>query len=188
MDKIWIWIIIFSIIIGLANGQVQEMTSCLFDSATSTIETCLHVFGIMSLWAGIMKIAELSGFVNKLQLLVRPFMKLLYSDVKKDSPALSSMAMNMAANLIGLGNIATPLGIKAMEQLQAENKNKKKLSRAMMTFIILNTASIELIPTTVVALRSSYGSTNPVSIVGPVLIASFISAISGVILVRCLCK
>ena len=188
MSKIWIWIILFSLIIGLANGNVQEMTSCLFDSATSTIETCMTVFGIMSLWAGIMKIAEISGFIDKLQILVRPFMKLIYPELSSKSPALSLMAMNMTANLIGIGNIATPLGIKAMEHLQKENPNKQKLSKTMMTFLILNTASIELIPTTVVALRATYGSQNPVEVVMPVLIASFVSAISGIILVRCLCK
>ncbi len=188
MSKIWIWIILFSIAIGLANGNVQEMTSCLFESATNTIETCLTVFGIMSLWSGIMKIAEVSGFIDKLQILVRPFMKLIFPELSPKSPALSLMAMNMTANLIGIGNIATPLGIKAMEYLQRDNPNKKKLSKTMMTFLILNTASIELIPTTVVALRASYGSQNPVEVVVPVLIASFISAIGGIILVRCLCK
>ena len=188
MNKIWIWIILFSTIIGIANGKAQEMTTCLFDSASNTVETCLNVFGIMSLWAGIMKIAELSGFVDKLQILVRPFMKILFPEVSKNSNALSLMAMNMTSNLIGIGNIATPLGINAIKELQAENPNKKKFSRPMMTFIILNTSSIELIPSTVLALRTAYGSASPAEIVFPVLIASFISAIAGVILVRCLCK
>ena len=188
MNKIWIWIILFSTIIGIANGKAQEMTTCLFDSASNTVETCLNVFGIMSLWAGIMKIAELSGFVDKLQILVRPFMKILFPEVSKSSPALPLIAMNMTANLIGIGNIATPLGIKAMQEMQKENQNKKKLSRPMMTFIVLNTASIELIPSTVLALRTTYGSQNPAEIVFPVLIASFVSAISGIVLVRCLCK
>ena len=188
MNKIWIWIIIFSTAIGIINGKSQEMTSCLFSSASSTVETCINVFGIMSLWAGIMKIAELSGFVNKLQILVRPFMKIVFPEVQKDSPALSLMAMNMTANLIGIGNIATPLGIKAIKELQKENLDKTKLSKPMMTFIILNTASIELIPSTVLALRTTYGSESPAEIVLPVLIASFVSAIAGVVLVRCLCK
>lgn len=188
MNKIWIWIIIFSVVVGILNGESQAMTSCLFDSASSTVETCINVFGVMSLWAGIMKLAELSGFINKLQILVRPFMKILFPEVSKNSPALSLIAMNMTANLIGIGNIATPLGIKAMKELQDENPNKKKLSKPMMTFIILNTASIELIPSTVLALRTAFGSENPAEIVFPVLIASFVSAIAGVVLVRCLCK
>ncbi len=188
MNKIWIWIIIFSVIIGIINGESQAMTSCLFDSASSTVETCINVFGVMSLWAGIMKIAELSGFINKLQILVRPFMKILFPEVSKTSPALPLIAMNMTANLIGIGNIATPLGIKAMQDMQKENPNKKRLSRPMMTFIILNTASIELIPSTVLALRTTYSSENPAEIVFPVLIASFVSAIAGIVLVRCLCK
>lgn len=188
MNKIWIWIILFSVVIGIINGESQAMTACLFDSASSTVETCINVFGVMSLWAGIMKIAELSGFINKLQVLVRPFMKIIFPEVSRSSPALSLIAMNMTANLIGIGNIATPLGIKAMKELQEENTSKKKLSKPMMTFIILNTASIELIPSTVLALRTTYGSQNPAEIVFPVLIASFVSAIAGIVLVRCLCK
>lgn len=188
MNKFWLWIILISIAIGIANGNVNELTTCLFDSASSAVETCLNVFAIISLWSGIMKIAEKSGFINTLQKTIQPFMKIIFPEVQKNSPAISTMAMNIAANLIGVGNVATPLGIKAMEELQVENKNKNKLSKTMSAFLILNTASIQLIPSTVIAMRTGLGSENPTAIVFPIFVASFVSAIIGLLIVNLICK
>lgn len=184
MNKIWGWIIIISISVGLFTGKVELMTTCVFDSAKSTIETCLNIFGIIAIWSGLMKIAEQAGLIEKLQDFVYPLVKLLFPGISVNSIATSNIAMNIGANIIGLGNVATPLGIKAMEELQKENSNKKRLSKSMMTFLVLNMASIQLIPTTVIALRTTYESENPVKIVVPILIASCVSAIAGVVIVK----
>ncbi|MBQ9279598.1 MAG: nucleoside recognition protein [Clostridia bacterium] len=174
----------FSIIVGVFSGKIQEMTTCIFDSSKSAIETCISVFGIICLWSGFMNIAEKSGLLRKAEKIAYPMIKILFPELNRKSPAVGSIAMNMTANMIGLGNIATPMGIRAMEELQKENKNKSKLSKSMMTLLVLNMSSIQLIPTTVIALRASYGSENPAEIVLPVLIASFTAVISGIILVR----
>lgn len=184
MNKIWGYIIIISVIVGVFTGKVELLTTCVFDSAKSTIETCLNIFGIIAIWSGLMKIAEQTGLIEKMQRLVYPLVRILFPEVPKNSRATSNIAMNIGANIIGLGNVATPLGIKAMEELQKENKNKKRLSKSMMMFLVLNMASIQLIPTTVIALRTTYGSENPVRIVVPVLIASFVSAFVGVMIVK----
>lgn len=184
MNKIWGYIIIISVIVGLFSGKVQLLTTCVFDSAKSTIDTCLNIFGIIAIWSGLMKIAEQTGLIEKMQSLVYPLVRVLFPEIPKNSSATSNIAMNMGANIIGLGNVATPLGIKAMEELQKENKNKKRLSKSMMMFLVLNMASIQLIPTTVIALRTTYGSENPVQIVVPVLIASFVAALVGVMIVK----
>lgn len=184
MNKIWSWLMIVSIIVGILYGNVQEMTNVLFESAKGTITTCMNIFGIISLWSGIMSIAEESGVIEKSKRFVYPLIRILFPELKKDSKAISSIAMNMTANIIGLGNVATPFGIKAMEELQEENKKKDTLSKSMLMLLMLNMSSIQLIPTTVIALRTSYGSKNPVEIVIPIIISSFISIIVGIILVK----
>ncbi len=184
MNRIWPWILTISLVVGIFNGKVQEMTTGLFDSSKSAIETCINIFGIISLWCGLMKIAEKTGIINKAQKIIFPIIHFLFPYLKKDSKAVGDIAMNMTANIIGLGNVATPIGIKAMEELQKENKEKTKLSKEMMMLLVLNMSSIQLIPTTVIALRASYGSANPTEIVLPVILASFVAVIIGVIIVK----
>lgn len=135
-----------------------------------------------------MKIAEKSGLIEKSQKLAYPFMKFLFPELPKGHKAIGSIAMNITANVIGLGNVATPIGIKAMEELQEINKDKTKLSKSMMMLLVLNMSSIQLIPTTVVALRGTYGSENPAEIVIPVIVASFVAVIVGVILAKLFCR
>lgn len=184
MNKIWGHIIAISIIIGIITGKIDLITTCIFDSGKATIETCINILGIIAIWSGLMKIAEKTGLLLKLQKIVYPLVHAIFPNIHKNSKAISSIAMNVGANIIGLGNVATPLGIKAMGELQEENPNKNRLSKSMMTLLVLNMASIQLIPTTVIALRSSYGSENPVQIVMPTLIGSLISATIGVLIVR----
>lgn len=184
MNKVWPWIMLISLCVGIINGRVQEMTSCIFDSSKQVIETAMTIFGIISLWSGLMKIAEKTGVIEKAKVIVYPFIKILFPELKRESNAVSSIAMNMTANMIGLGNVATPLGIRAMEELQEENKNKNRLSKPMMMLLVLNMSSIQIIPTTVIALRSTYGSQNPTEIVLPVIISSFVAVICGVLIVK----
>lgn len=184
MNKIWPYIMIISLSIGVWLGKVEELTTCLFDSAKVAIDTCINIFGIICLWNGLMKIAENSGLIEKMKKISYPLIKILFPELKIESPAVGDIAMNMSANIIGLGNIATPIGLKAMEELQKENNKKDKLSKSMMMFLVLNMSSIQIIPTTVIALRASYGSQNPAEIVLPVLIASLISVAVGIIVVK----
>lgn len=184
MNVMWGYLMLVSLVIGVINGKTADMTTTILESAETSIETCLKIFGTIAVWSGIMKIAEKSGVIEKLQTMSYPLVKILFPELKKDSKAVNNIALNMTANIIGLGNIATPVGIKAMKELQKENKEKYRLSKSMVMLIVLNMASIQLIPTTVIGLRISYGSKKPAEIVMPVLLASLISAAVGMLIVK----
>ena len=184
MNSIWGYLMLFSISIGILNGKTAELTSAILESAESTIDSCLKIFGTIAIWSGIMKIAEKSGLMNSLKSVTYPLVKVLFPELKKESDAINNIALNMTANIIGLGNMATPLGIKAMQELKKESRNEDKLSKSMVMFLVLNMASIQLIPTTIIGLRMSYGSENPTEVVIPVLVASLISAFLGVVIVK----
>lgn len=142
----------------------------------------------MCLWSGIMKIVQKTTLVTKLTSFLKPIMKLLFPDLKKEDNAYKEISMNMVANILGLGNAATPLGLKAMKTMQEDNPKKDTLTNSMAMFIIINTASIQLIPTTVIAIRSSLGSQNPTSIIIPVWIATICAAIAGIVSAKILMK
>lgn len=184
MNAIWGYLMLFSLVVGILNGKTAELTSAILESAETTIESCLKIFGTVAIWSGIMKIAEKSGLMNRLQYMSYPLVKLLFPELKRESKAVNNIALNMTANIIGLGNMATPVGIKAMQELKKESKSKDKLSKSMVMFLVLNMASIQLIPTTVIGLRMSYGSQNAAEIVMPVLVASLVSAALGVLVVK----
>lgn len=184
MNKIWVFMIIFSIIIGIANGKSPEMVNAIIESAKTATENSINIIGMICFWAGIMKIAEDTGIIVKLSKLVNPILKILFPNLKNNGKAKGYIALNMTANILGLGNIATPLGLNAMKQMQEENPDKEKMTKEMMMLIVINTASIQLIPTSIIAIRAAHNSENPVIIVVPILIASFISVIIGIILVK----
>lgn len=188
MNKIWSGMIIISITLSICSGNLQELISSLMTSTQSTIETVLDMLGMICMWSGFMKIAENTGIVKSISKKVTPLVTFLFPELPKDNEAMGHIAMNMTANILGLGNIATPLGLKAMEKLEMYNENKKRLSNSMMMFIILNTASIQIIPTSVIALRSTYNSVNPADVVLPIIIASFGSVVAGIILVKISCR
>lgn len=188
MNKIWAGMIIISIILSIFTGKLQELITTLINSTQSALETALDMLGMMCMWSGFMKIAENTGIVKTLSNKVTPLVKFLFPELPKDNEATGHIAMNMTANILGLGNVATPMGIKAMEKLEKYNDDKKRLSNSMMMFIILNTASIQLIPTSVIALRATYNSKNPADVVLPIIIASFGSVIAGIILVKVSCR
>ena len=188
MNKIWTTMILISIAIGIIKGMASDMVNVIFDSAKTATENSLNIIGMICLWSGIMKVAEECNVVGKLSKCINPIINLLYPKLKNSKEAKGNIAMNMTANFLGLGNVATPLGIKAMEKLQEENENKDELSDDMMMLIVVNTASIQLIPTSIIALRVAQGSKNPVIIVVPILIASLISVLTGIILVKMKCR
>lgn len=188
MNKIWAWMIIIAIILSIFSGNIQELITSLMNSTQSALETVLDMLGMICMWSGFMKIAEKSGVVKRISEKVTPIVKLLFPDIPKDNEASGHIAMNLTANILGLGNVATPMGLKAMENLEKYNDDKSRLSNSMMMFIILNTASIQLIPTSVIALRSTYNSNNPADVVLPIIIASFGAVLIGIILVKISCR
>ncbi len=177
MNVIWILLLAISIVFAACTGRLDALTRALFDGARAAVEISLFLLGIVSLWMGITKILEDSGLIHRISHLFKPLVTRLFKTVPADHPAISSITLNMLANFFGLGNAATPLGIKAMQDLQTLNTNKDTITREMMLFIVLNTASVQLIPFTVVGFMSEFGSKNPSAIVLPTIVATLISAL-----------
>lgn len=188
LNKIWPFFIIISFIYALLNLKIPELNESIFNSCSQTVEMILSFLGIMCMWNGIMQIIKETTLINKIKRILRPFMKFLFPKLNTKSKAYEEMTMNIVANLLGLGNAATPLGLKAMQALQEENPDKEKLSDTMIMFLVLNTASIQIIPTTIIAIRSSLGSSNPAKIIIPVWISTIVAASAGIITVKLLSK
>jgi spore maturation protein A len=177
MNVIWIILIAVSVITAAFTGRLEELTRAIFDGAKTAVEISLYLLGIVSLWLGITKIIEDSGLIHRISHLFRPLITRLFKTIPDDHPAISSITLNMLANFFGLGNAATPLGIKAMQDLQTLNGEKDALSFEMMLFIVLNTASVQLLPFTVVGILSSFGAVNASGIVLPTICSTVISAV-----------
>lgn len=188
INYIWLALIVVGILTAMFKGQTQVVTDAAINSANTAVELAIGLIGIMTLWLGLMKLAEASGIVNAIGRFLKPIMKRLFPEVPEDHPAMGSMVMNMAANLLGLGNAATPLGIKAMKELQELNEDKETASNAMCMFLAINTASITLVATSVIGFREAAGSANPAEIIGPTIIASFIGATVAIITAKLLEK
>lgn len=188
LNIIWPIFIIISFVYGIFSGNVENINNAIFESASDAVELTITFFGTVCLWNGIMQIAIKTTFVQKLTKLLSPMIKFLFPDIKKEEEAYEEISMNMIANFLGLGNAATPLGLKAMKSMQKNNVQKDTLSNSMAMFIIVNTASMQLIPTTVIAIRSSLDSSNPTGIIIPVWIATICAAIAGVIAAKILMK
>ena len=180
MNTIWVLLIAISVIFSGINGKLDEFTKSIFDGAKSAVEVSLFLLGIVALWLGITKIIEDSGLIHRLSNLFRLFISRLFKNIPQDHPAITSITLNLLANLFGLGNAATPLGIKAMQDLQSLNKDVETVTFEMMLFIVINTASIQLIPFTVIGILSDFGSKNPSAVVFPTLLATILSAVFAV--------
>ncbi len=180
LNFIWGGMVVISFIVAIFTGKISDLTASALSGAASGIETCIGLLGTMCLWTGLAKIAENSGLNQIFAKLLRPFTKRLFPKLKKDSAALKAIVLNMVANLLGMGNAATPLGLCAMRELDKENKHRATASNEMCTFAVLNTASIQLIPSTVISLRQMFGSPNPSEIVFPVWICSSLAVIAGI--------
>ena len=184
LNFIWPVFIIISYIYSVFSGHIDDINNSIFDSCKSAVELTITFFGTITLWCGIMKISRDSSLSQKLAKLLSPIIRFLFPDIKKDSSTYNEISLNIVANLLGLGNAATPLGLKAMSSLQEQNPNKNTLSNSMAMLILLNTASLQLIPTTVIAIRSSLNSANPTSIIVPVWLSTICAAIAGVSAVK----
>jgi spore maturation protein A len=182
----YIWVVMTLIGLGFAmvNGTMAEVNEAIFTGAKEAVALCIGLVSILVFWLGMMRIAEDSGLLSKLSSLFRPLVSKLFPEVPSNHPAMGYILSNMIANMFGLGNAATPLGIKAMEELKELNGGKKETSRSMITFLAINTASITLIPTTVIAIRMNYNSANPTDIVGPTLVATAVSAVAAIFIDR----
>ena len=188
LNILWPVFIILSFVYGLISGKVNEINNGIFKSLTDAVELTITFLGTICLWNGLMEIVKKTTLINKLTKILKPLINILFPELKENQKAKEEIAMNLIANILGLGNAATPLGLKAMKTMQKENKKKDTLSNSMMMFIVLNTASLQLIPTNVIAIRSSLNSDNPTNIILPVWIATIIAAMVGIIFTRILIK
>ena len=188
LNIIWPLFIIISFIYAIFTGKIADVSNGIFESAESAVSLTVTFFGTICLWNGIMQIAKKTSLMKKLTKLFSPLISFLFPELRKNSKAYEEISLNMVANLLGLGNASTPLGLKAMETLQKENDKKDTLSNYMAMFIVLNTASLQLIPTNVIAIRSSLGSTAPSNIIIPVWIATLVAAIVAIVSTKILMK
>lgn len=180
LNIIWLALIVISLIVAAVQGNVPAVGQQAVAMAKKAVDISLGLIGIMALWLGIMKIAEEAGLIKLLARLIKPITRRLFPEVPPEHGAMGAMLMNIAANWLGLGNAATPLGIKAMEELQSLNKSKDTATNAMVVFLTLNTASITLIPATMIAVRVSAGSNDPFGIIGTTIFASATATVVGV--------
>ena len=188
LNIIWPVFIIISIIYSIITGKVTEVNNAVFESANETVKLTITFFGTICLWNGIIHIASKTTMIEKLTNKLSPIIKFLFPDLKKEKEVQKEISMNIVANMLGLGNAATPLGLKAMKSMQKLNDNKERLSNAMAMFIVLNTASLQIIPTTVIAIRNSLGSQNASGIIIPVWISTVIAALTVVFVTKLFIK
>ena len=188
LNLVWPIFIIISFSYAIFSGNLQNLNSSIFDSVESAVNLSITMLGTMCLWSGIINVAANTKIMKGMNKLLKLIVKFLFPEIRENKKAQNEISMNMVANILGLGNAATPLGLKAMETLQEENKNKQELSNSMIMLIVINTASIQIIPTTIIAIRSSLGAENPTSIIVPVWIATICAAIVGVTVTKLLIR
>lgn len=188
INFIWAGMILVGIVVAIFTGNIEAVTESAMSSAQTAVDISLGLVGIMTLWLGIMKIAEDSGFVEALARGLKPIMIRLFPDVPAEHPAMGAIIMNIAANMLGLGNAATPFGIKAMQELQTLNDTNDTATNAMVTFLAINTSAVTLIPVNTIAILNSAGATDATSIIGPTLVATTISTIVAVFIAKMFSK
>jgi spore maturation protein A len=180
LNYIWLGLIIVAVVLGGINGKIENVTKAAIDAAGNSVTIAIGLIGVMSLWLGIMKIAEESGLMSLLARAISPLLRRIFPEVPPDHPAMGSMMMNIAANMLGLSNAATPLGLKAMEDLEKLNKVPGVATNSMCLFLTINTAGIQLIPASMISLMASAGSKDPTAIIGTAFASSFIALVSGI--------
>lgn len=187
LNFIWLGLILLAVFLGGLNGTLGEIAPAAFEAAKNAVMTlALPLAGLMALWLGMMRLAEKAGLISVLARMLRPVLTRLFPDVPATHPAMGSMLMNMAANMLGLSNAATPLGLRAMQDLEKINPHPGTASNAMCTFLAINTSSVQLIPATAVAILATAGSTQPTAIIGTAFVATLCSTIAGLVAVKSL--
>ncbi len=188
LNILWPFFIIISIIYAIFSGNLESLNSSIFNSTESAVSLTLTLIGMTCLWSGIMEIASQTNIIKYISKILKPVVKKLFPDINSESKSFDNIIMNIIANILGLGNAATPLGLKAMKELQKENDDKETLSDNMMILIVLNTASLQIIPTTVISIRSSLGSNNPTQIIFPVWLSTICAAAVGIVCCKFIIK
>lgn len=183
INLIWACMAIIGIVFAMFNGKMEEVNKAIFESAGEAVTLSIGLISILVFWLGIMKIAENAGLLLVLAKLFRPIIVRIFPEIPKDHPAIGYILSNITANLFGLGNAATPIGIKAMEQMK-QLSGTDTASRSMITFLALNTSGLTLVPTTVIAIRMQYNSVSPTEIVGTTIVTSCISTLSAILIDR----
>lgn len=182
ISYVWFILISLGIVYALLTGNIGIINDEIMNSGKSSLDLIFNIAPLLILWSGILNIAENSGLLNKFSNLIKPILKRLFPSLSDGDKSLDYIASNIAANMLGLGSAATPFGLKAMEELQKNNKNKDTATPAMITFLILNTGGVTIIPTSVIALRHFYNSSNPTEIIITSIIATTVSSVSGLLL------
>ena len=188
INYIWFAMLAIGIAVGLITGKGESISSSIIQVSGSTVELVIGLMGLMCLWCGVMKIAEKSGLTEKLALVLKPILKILFRGSAKNEKALGAIVMNLTANMMGLSNAATPFGIKAMEELQKDNISKDKPSNDMALFLVMNAACLQLLPSTVISLRAAAGSKAPGIIIVPAIISTACAAVVGIVCAKILEK
>lgn len=181
LNYIWFGLMAIALLVAVFNGTAEGVTKGAVDSATTAVEIAIGLVGIMTLWLGIMRVAEAAGLVALLGRLLRPVLRWLFPEIPADHPANGAIVLSTAANMLGLNNAATPLGIKAMEELQELNEQKDSASNAMVTFMAINTSGVQLIPATMIGVLAAAGSVRPTAIISTSIVATFIGTVAAVI-------
>lgn len=179
VSYIWAFLIGIGIIYSFFSGNIEVINNSILTNANKALDLILNLLPIIVLWTGILKIAEESGLLDKFSQLLNPILSKIFPELPKSSKALGYISSNIAANMLGLGSAATPAGLKAMNELQKVNPEKDTATTSMVTFLILNTAGVTIIPTTILALRAAYNSISPGEIIMPAIIATTCSSLAG---------
>jgi len=181
VNYVWLAMVLLGIVAAAANGHIEVVTTAALEGAQTAVKTSFSLIAIITFWLGVMKLAEAAGMVRALANLARPLTRFLFPGVPRDHPAIGAIVMNLAANMLGLGNAATPMGLLAMQELQKLNRGPKDTATpAMCTFLALNTSCITLIPTTIIGIRVIYGSTDPTAVVGTTIFATACATVVAV--------
>ncbi len=186
LNYIWFGLMAIALVVAAINGTADAVTKAAVDSATSAVQVAIGLIGIMTLWLGIMRVAEAAGLVSLVGRALSPLLRWLFPEVPPDHPAGGAIVLALAANLLGLNNAATPLGIKAMEDLQTLNPDKDVATNAMVTFMAVTTSGVQLIPATMIGVLAAAGSSAPTAIIAPTIAATFIGTVAAIITARLL--
>ena len=188
MGVVWTFLVAAAVLVAALNGKVADLTGAATESAGRAVTLALGLAGVLTLWLGVLRVAEEAGLVALLARVLRPALRRLFPEVPPDHPAMGSMVMNLSANLFGLGNAATPFGIKAMQELETLNPHPGTATDAQALFCAMNTASLQLVPATVIALRAGAGSRAPAEILGATLLASACGLVVAVVSAKLLAR
>lgn len=181
MNLVWVLMILGGIIAAAVNGRIDVVANSIVSGGEQAITLCLALLAVLSFWMGLARVAERAGLLQLLARLLSPFLRPLFPSLKHNQEAMRHVVLNFAANLLGLGNAATPFGLKAMHAMQEANRDKETATDAMCTFLVLNTAGMTIIPSSVIALRAAYGSQDPTATVAVTLFAGLVATIAGLI-------